>query len=68
MAHSRKELQEVSSRVYPDLERVPGKQNWVEKTGGLPSYIERIAKHLHYEKGKPIGTAIATAVETTRRW
>lgn len=61
-------LSEVSSRAYPDLERVPGKQNWVEKTGGLPSYIERIAKHLHYEKGRTIGAAIATAVETTRRW
>ena len=68
MTHPRKELQEVSSRVYPDLERVPGKQNWVDKTGGLPSYIERIAKHLHYEKGRPIGTAIATAVATTKRW
>jgi hypothetical protein len=65
---SRKELQEVSSRVYPDLERVPGKQNWVDKTGGLPSYIERIAKHMHYERGRPIGQAIASAVATTKRW
>lgn len=58
----------MSSRVYPSLERKPGKQNWVDKTGGLPSYIERIAKHLHYEKGRTIGASIATAVETTRRW
>ena len=68
MPPSRNELQEVSSRVYPDLERVPGKQNWVDKTGGLPSYIERIAKHMHYERGRPIGQAIASAVATTKRW
>lgn len=35
----------VSSRVYPSLDRSP-KENWIDKTGGLPSYIERIAKHL----------------------
>jgi peptidoglycan hydrolase-like protein with peptidoglycan-binding domain len=61
-------LQEVSSTVYPKLERVPGKQNWVDRAGGLPNYIERIAKHLHYEKGKDIGTAIAIAVNTVKKW
>lgn len=35
----------VSSKVYPGLDRSP-KENWVDKAGGLPSYIERIAKHL----------------------
>lgn len=61
-------LEEVSSRAYPDLERKPGKQNWVDRAGGLPSYIERIAKHLHYEKGMTISHAIATAVNTVKRW
>lgn len=56
-----------SSRVYPGLDRKPGKSNWVDKTGGLPSYIERIAKHLHYEKGMPIGRAIATAVNAAKK-
>jgi BRCA1 C Terminus (BRCT) domain len=60
-------LEEVSSRVYPSLERSP-KENWVEKAGGLPSYIERIAKHLHYEKGMTISHAIATAVNTVKKW
>jgi peptidoglycan hydrolase-like protein with peptidoglycan-binding domain len=46
---------------------VPGKQNWVEKAGGLPSLIERVAKHLHYEKGRPIGVAIATAVNWSKK-
>jgi hypothetical protein len=58
----------TKSAAYPDLERVPGKQNWVDKAGGLPDFIERIAKHLHYEKGMEIGRAIAVAVNTCRRW
>lgn len=59
----------VSSRVYPGLERKPGgPDNWVERAGGLPSYIERIAKHLHYEKGMTISRAIASAVNTVKRW
>jgi hypothetical protein len=58
----------VSSKVYPDLERKPGgPDNWVEKAGGLPSYIERIAKHLHYEKAMSISHAIATAVNTVKK-
>lgn len=61
-------LVEVKSSAYPSLERKPGKQNWVDYAGGLPSYIERVAKHIHYEGGKPIGTAIAMAVGTMRRW
>lgn len=59
----------VSSRAYPGLERKPGgPDNWVEQTKGLPSYIERIAKHLHYERGFTISHAIATAVNTVKRW
>lgn len=57
----------VSSRAYPDLNRSP-KQNWVEKAGGLPDYIERIAKHIHYEGGKEIGTAISMAISQVRKW
>lgn len=59
---------DTQSSAYPKLERVPGKQNWVDKSGGLPSYIERIAKHLHYEKGMEISRAIAVAVNTVKRW
>jgi len=59
----------VTSRVYPGLERKPGgPDNWVEAAGGLPSYIERIAKHLHYEQGFTISHAIASAVNTVKRW
>lgn len=59
----------VDSHVYPGLERKPGgPDNWVERAGGLPSYIERIAKHLHYEKGMSISRAIASAVNTVKRW
>jgi hypothetical protein len=59
----------VASAAYPGLERKPGgPDNWVERAGGLPSYIERIAKHLHYERGFSISRAIASAVNTVKRW
>lgn len=45
----------------------PGKTNWVEKAGGLPSYIRRIAEHLKGQ-GKSTSVAIATAVNTVKRW
>lgn len=67
MDEGEREVLEVKSTAYPGLDRSP-KQNWVDKAGGLPSYIERIAKHLHYEKGKSISTAIAIAVNTVKRW
>lgn len=60
------ELQEVSSKVYPGLDRSP-KENWVDKAGGLPSYIERVAKHLVYERGYQMGRAIATAVNWNKK-
>ncbi len=55
-----------SSRVYPGLDRSP-KENWVDRAGGLPTYIERIAKHLHYEQGYSISRAIAVAVNAVKR-
>jgi hypothetical protein len=49
------------------LERKPGgPDNWVERQGGLPKYIERIAVHLH-AKGMPIPQAIATAVNVAKK-
>lgn len=59
----------VKSSAYRSLERKPGgPDNWVEQVKGLPNYIERIAKHLHYERGFSIQHAIATAVNTVKRW
>jgi hypothetical protein len=60
-------LAEVSSASLPDLPNKPGKTNWVEKAGGLPHYIERIAKHLHSEKGMDVSRAIAVAVNVVKR-
>lgn len=61
-----RELSEVKSSAYPGLDRSP-KKNWVDKAGGLPKYIERIAKHLHYEKGRDVGQAIAIAVNVVKK-
>jgi hypothetical protein len=38
------------------------KTNWVDKEGGLPRYMERIACHVHFDRGEPISEAIAAAV------
>lgn len=40
--------------------------NWVEKAGGLPQYIKRIAKHLQ-KQGKDEGHAIAIAVNAVKK-
>jgi len=42
------------------------KKNWVEKAGGLPKYIKRIAKHLQ-QKGMDESRAIATAVNAAKK-
>ena len=57
---------DVPSSALPDLPNKPGKANWVEKAGGLPNYIERIAKHL-FAKGMPTSRAIAVAVNVVKR-
>jgi hypothetical protein len=55
--------------ALPTLERkAGGPDNWVERVGGLPQYIDRIARHLHYDRGMSISHAIATAVNTVKRW
>ncbi|MDQ3317856.1 MAG: HK97 family phage prohead protease, partial [Actinomycetota bacterium] len=47
------------------LDRSP-KANWVEKAGGLPDYIERIAVHLK-RKGMTTSHAIATAINAAKK-
>ena len=43
------------------------KLNWVDKQGGLPRYIERIACHVHFDRGEDIGEAIAIAVADCKK-
>lgn len=58
-----------SSRVHPDIPNKPGKTNWVEQGGGLPSFIERVAKHiLHDTPGMTVSRAIASAVSQVKKW
>lgn len=59
---------EHSSATHPDLINKPGVSNWVEKAGHLPKYIERIAKHLVSDQGFTESRAIATAVNTVKKW
>ena len=39
----------------------------MEAAGGLPDFIERIAKHIHYGSGKPISTSIAIAISQCKK-
>lgn len=47
------------------LDRSP-KANWVERQGGLPKYIERIAVHL-VAKGMSTSEAIATSINAAKK-
>lgn len=44
-----------------------GRQNWVDKVGGLPTYIRMVA-HALIRKGMSEQRAIATAVNTIKKW
>ncbi len=44
-----------------------GRQNWVDKAGGLPKYVRMVA-HALMRKGTPESRAIATAVNRIKRW
>src|SRR5690349_20814371 len=59
---------EHSSRTHPDLPNKPGgPDNWVEKVGGLPDFIKRIAKHIFYDsQPMTVSHAIAAAVERVK--
>lgn len=57
-------IEKINSRA--SLDRSP-KENWVDRAGGLPMYIRRIANHLHQEKGKTIGHSIAIAVNAVKK-
>lgn len=54
------------SSVHPDLPNKPGVTNWVERSGGLPSFIKRVAKHIMYDGGLSESHAIAAAVQQCR--
>lgn len=66
------EIRLVSSAALPDLERKPGKQNWIEhlpaalRSRWKKSWIYRAAKHLA-AKGMGVGHAIATAINAARK-
>jgi hypothetical protein len=54
------------SSSLPDLPNKPDKTNWVERSGGLPSFITRVAKHIMYDGGLSESHAIAAAIQQCR--
>jgi len=64
---SRDELDLIVELAGPcSLNESPGK-NWVERSGGLPNYICRIAKAVR-RTGKTTSQAIAIAVSRVKKW
>lgn len=49
------------------LAETPGKDNWVDKAGGLPEYICEIARSIK-KSGKTTSQAIAIAVSRVKKW
>lgn len=49
-----------------DLDESP-KKNWVENSGGLPAYIEEVAKAIK-KSGKTTSQAIAIAISRIKKW
>jgi hypothetical protein len=45
-----------------------GKQNWVDKVGGLPRYVRKIARELMKRHGYTMSRAIATAISRIKHW
>ena len=43
-------------------------ENWVDKSGGLPKFIEEIALALIRDHGMDRSRAIATAISRVKRW
>lgn len=58
---------EQKSLTPEPLDRSP-KHNWVEDSGGLPAYIQHIAKDLHEERGMTLSHAIAVAISRVKKW
>jgi hypothetical protein len=49
------------------LDRSP-KKNWVERSGGLPPYIRKIARAIHQKRGIPLDRAIPMAIGKIKDW
>jgi peptidoglycan hydrolase-like protein with peptidoglycan-binding domain len=61
---------EEAKKGSPDfpIPNKPGKTNWVEKAGGLPTYIRHIAEDIAAKHGGDVSRAIAIAVGQVKNW
>lgn len=63
----RRRRDDHESTTHPDLRNKPDKTNWVEQRGGLPSYVQRVAKHIVSDSGYTQSRAIASAINVMKR-
>lgn len=64
-------MEAAIKRAPPLPEKPGGPDNWVEAAGGLPDYIDRIARHLFHEnkaRFPTVGRAVAAAVSRVKAW
>lgn len=53
---------------YPSLKRTPERDSWVENVGGLPKYIDEIARSIKARRGVTTSQAVQLAIGAVRRW
>lgn len=64
----------LPNKANPDIKlalcnlNLSPKENWIEKSGGLPKYIHEIACSLVEEQGFTVSRAIATAISRCKVW
>lgn len=56
------------SSKYPPLAETPEKDSWVERVGGLPKYIDEIARSIKAKRGTTTSQAIQLAIGAVQRW
>jgi hypothetical protein len=55
-----------SSATHPWPANKPG-ENWVDRAGGLPNFIKRVAKHIMADSGYSQSRAIAAAISQCKK-
>lgn len=64
LERARLDLSDTPSSALPEIPNKKGKSNWVEKAGGLPDFIDRVAKHIQasnpaYSTSRVIASAVS---------
>lgn len=54
---------------HPPLPNKPGKKNWVEEQGGLPEFMDCVARAIYWEGNvKDVSRAVRIAIGKVEDW